>query len=321
MTLSRKAAAAAPLLAGVDIGTLTCRLLVARVGSGRLLERVKADRRILRLGEGVQQAKTLHPDAMERVIQTLREWRALLDHLRPDAESAVATSAVRDACNRAQFLERVQQETGFRVEVLSGEEEARRTLLGIGAGLPERIESFLGLDIGGGSTEFIVQKRHQPPEVQSVDIGVVRLTELALRSDPLTPAEVERARGIVRDQMVTVRQSLGDLAGMTLVGTAGSVTSLAAMALRLTTYEPARVHNCRLTLETVRGFETEFLRRTKAERRGLYGLEAGREDVIVAGTVILRAIMEELGYQECLVSDYGLREGVLIDLAMKQGFR
>lgn len=305
------------LLAGVDIGTLTCRLLVARVGPDHSVDVVKRDRRILRLGQGVQQSKLLHPEAMERVIQTLREWRLLLDQLRPDAEAAVATSAVRDARNRGEFLECVRRETGFQVEVISGEEEARRTLLGICAGLPSGVHSFLGLDIGGGSTEFIVNRVGQPPQVQSVDVGVVRLTEMALHSDPVTADDLDHARRIVRQHLGTVRSSLGDVAGLALVGTAGSVTSLAAMAQRLTSYDPIRVHNSRLTLETVRGFEAEFLGRTRAARRGLYGLEPGREDVIVAGTVILREIMEALGYQECLVSDYGLREGVLIDLAMR----
>lgn len=307
----------ARLLAGVDMGMLTCRLLVARVTSGRPLEVVKSDRRILRLGQGVQESKRLHHEAMERVIQTLREWRLILDQLRPDAEVAVATSAVRDADNRTEFLDRVRRETGFRVDIISGEEEARRTLLGIRAGLPSGIESFLGLDIGGGSTEFIAHRSAKPPQMQSVEMGVVRLAEMALRSDPLASADVERAREIVRGHLATVRQTVGDCDGMTLVGTAGSVTSLAAMAQRLATYEPARVHNFRLGLDMVKGFEAEFLRRTKAERRGLYGLEPGREDVIVAGTLILREIMEELGYRECLVSDYGLREGVLIDLAMR----
>ncbi len=317
MAGSGEAGESSRLLAGIDIGTLTCRLLVAHVGAARRLNVVKADRRILRLGQGVQQTKRLHPDAMERVLHTLREWRLVLDQLRPDAETAVATSAVRDAHNRDEFLQRVRNETGFHVEVISGEEEARRTLLGICAGLPAGIDSFLGLDIGGGSTEFIVHREGISPRVQSVDVGVVRLTEMALGRDPLTSEEVRQARRIVRGHLAEVRESLDRPVPMPLVGTAGSVTSLAAMAQRLATYDAVRVHNFRLSLKTVTGFETEFLQRTRAERRGLYGLETGREDVIVAGTLILREIMEGLGYEECLVSDYGLREGVLIDLATR----
>ena len=317
MAESGEAGESSRLLAGVDIGTLTCRLLVAHVGAARRLNVVKADRRILRLGQGVQQTKHLHPDAMERVIHTLREWRRVLNQLQPDAETAVATSAVRDAHNRDEFLQRVRDETGFHVEVISGQEEARRTLLGISAGLPAGIESFLGLDIGGGSTEFIVHREGTPPQVQSVDVGVVRLTEMVLSSDPLTSEDVRQARRIVRDHLAEVRGALDRREASPLVGTAGSVTSLAAMAQRLATYDAVRVHNYRLSVQTVMGFESEFLKRTRAERRGLYGLEAGREDVIVAGTLILREIMEGLGYQECLVSDYGLREGILIDLASR----
>lgn len=305
------------LLAGVDIGTLTCRLLVARVHAPHQIDVVRSDRRILRLGQDVQQNKRLLPEAMDRVIRTLAEWRLVIDPLRPDGETAVATSAVRDAENRTEFLARVRSDTGFDVEIITGEEEARRTMLGICAGVPAGVNDFLGLDIGGGSTEFIVNRVGQPASVRSVDVGVVRLTDMALRSDPLTGEDVEQARRIVRNHMATVRSSLGALTGLALVGTAGSVTSLAAMAQRLTSYDPTRVHHYRLSLDTVRGFESDFLGRTKAERRGLYGLEPGREDVIVAGTLILREVMEALGYQECVVSDYGLREGVLIDLAQR----
>jgi exopolyphosphatase/guanosine-5'-triphosphate,3'-diphosphate pyrophosphatase len=304
-------------LAGIDIGTLTCRLLIADLAPGQPLQKVRSDRRILRLGEGVDQTKCLSPAAMDRVIQCLREWEKVIKSLHVNACIAVATSAVRDAGNRDEFLMRVGFETDLDVEVLTGDEEARRTLLGIRSGLPGGVTDILALDIGGGSTEFILDRQGQKPIIRSIDIGVVRLCERLLRHDPPTDEEVCQAREWV------IRETKAAVAGMdnyrqaTFVGTAGTITSLAAMAQKLPTYEPARIHNYQLKLETIRELEQTLLSRTKAERIGLPGLEKDREEVIAAGAIITRAIMETLGQQECLVSDLGLREGVLIDLAVE----
>jgi len=305
------------LLAGIDIGTLTCRLLIGRVsGDGRLTE-VHSDRRILRLGEGVDHDHLLRPAAMARAIETLRDWRTVINSHHVDAQVAVATSAVRNARNREEFLGRVMQEVGFEIEVISGEEEARRTLLGIRSGLPAGVSSILGLDIGGGSTEFILDRPGHAPVIRSIEIGVVRMTERLLTSDPPTADQIQSARELIQKEAEQIRTMFGELGGATFVGTAGSITTLAAMAQKLTTYEPIRIHNYRLSLDTIRGLEREILGRTKAQRREMPGLEAGREDVVVAGTLILRGVMETLGFTEGLVSDVGLREGVLLDLAVR----
>jgi len=303
------------LLAGIDIGTLTCRLLIGRVSDDGRLTEVHSDRRILRLGEGVDRDRLLRPAAMARVVETLRDWRAVINHHHVEGQTAVATSAVRDARNREEFLGRVKQEVGFEVEVISGEEEARRTLLGIRSGLPAGVTTILGLDIGGGSTEFILDRPGQAPVIRSIEIGVVRLTERLLTSDPPTTDQAQSARELVRKETEQIQTMLGDFHGVTFVGTAGSITTLAAMAQKLATYEPVRIHNYRLSLDTIRGIEQEILVRTKAQRRGMPGLEAGREEVIVAGTLILRGVMETLGFAEALVSDVGLREGIVLDLA------
>ena len=303
------------LLAGIDIGTLTCRLLIGRVSAEGRLTEVHADRRILRLGEGVDRDHLLRPAAMARALETLRDWRSVITKHQVDGYIAVATSAVRNARNREEFLGRVKQEIGFDVEVLSGEEEARRTMLGIRSGLPAGVTNILGLDIGGGSTEFILDRPGHAPVIRSIEIGVVRLTERLLTSDPPTADQIQSARELIQKETEQIRTMLGELDGTTLVGTAGSITTLAAMAQKLPAYEPARIHNYRLGLETIRGLERELLGLTKAQRRGMPGLEAGREDVVVAGTLILRGVMETLGFTEGLVSDVGLREGVLLDLA------
>lgn len=307
-------------LAGIDIGTLTCRLLIADLLANGSLKELRSERRILRLGEGVDRSKRLKDSGMERVIQCLKEWKAVINSYSVASSTAVATSAVRDAANRQEFLDRVKQATGFDVELLSGEEEAYRTMLCIRSGLPNNVRDVLALDIGGGSTEFILDRSGQAPIVRSIDIGVVRLSERMLQHDPPTHEEVQQAREWIRTETEKAMEVMPKRSGLTFVGTAGTITSLAAMAQQLSTYEPARIHNYHLTLETIANLEQQLLARTKAARVGMPGLEKNREDVIAAGAIIIRTIMETLGEQECLVSDLGLREGVLIDLGRRHQF-
>ena len=306
-------------LVGIDIGTLTCRLFIADLIPGQPLKKLHSDRRILRLGEGVDQTKRLSLAAMDRTMACLQEWQTVINSYHVEATAVVATSAVRDATNRQEFLERVKREAGFDVEVITGDEEARRTLLGIRAGLPTGVTDILALDIGGGSTEFILDRPGQEPIVRSIDIGVVRLCERVLRHDPPTDEEVGRARAWVRQETEGAVADMGDYRQATFIGTAGTMTSLAAMAQQLKSYESARIHNYVLRLETIRALEQTLLSRTKANRVGLPGLEKNREEVIAAGAIIIRTIMETLGQHSVLVSDLGLREGVLIDLASRMG--
>ncbi|MFO0706455.1 MAG: Ppx/GppA phosphatase family protein [Nitrospira sp.] len=306
-------------LAGIDIGTLTCRLLIAEHRPGAPLKELRSDRRILRLGEGVDRTKQLSGAAIDRVLQCLREWKTVIDDSRVDACTAVATSAVRDAGNRDTFLQRVQDDIGIEVEVITGDEEARRTLLGIRSGLPAGVTDMLALDIGGGSTEFILDRPGHTPIVRSIDIGVVRLCERVLRSDPPSSVEIQQAREWVRGETEAATAAMPRSARIQFVGTAGTVTALAAMAQKLPAYEPARIHNYRLTLATVQELEETLLTRKKADRVGLPGLEKSREEVIAAGAIIIRTVMETLGMDAVLVSDLGLREGVLIDLASRAG--
>lgn len=304
-------------LAGIDIGTLTCRLLIADLPANNRLNELCSERRILRLGEGVDQSKRLKHEAVERVIHCLKDWRATIESYHVHAHVAVATSAVRDAANKQEFLNRVRSEAGFEVEILSGDEEARRTMLGIHSGLPGDIKDVLALDIGGGSTEFILTLQGQSPVVRSIDIGVVRLSERLLHHDPPTRQEIAEARAWIQRETTVVLAAMPQRTGLTFVGTAGTITSLAAMALQLPAYDAARIHNYRLALNTITDLEKHLLSRSKAARIGMPGLERNREDVIAAGAIILRTVMDILGERECLVSDRGLREGVLIELATR----
>lgn len=315
MTIS--STASVRILAGIDIGTLTCRLLIAEISPSRGLRELRSDRRILRLGQGVDRDRVLRTDAMERVVATLKEWQYLIDGYQVESSTAVATSAVRDAKNREEFLRRVKIETGFDVEVISGEEEARRTMLGIRSGLPTDVADLLALDIGGGSTECILDRPGRPTMARSIDIGVVRLSERVLHGDPPTAEEIQQAREWVRNETVAAVANMPMPVGLRFVGTAGTITSLAAMAQQLSTYEPARIHNYLLKLETVKQLEQQLLSRSKAQREGMPGLERGREEVIAAGAIILNGVMETLGMTKVLVSDLGLREGVILHLGSR----
>jgi exopolyphosphatase/guanosine-5'-triphosphate,3'-diphosphate pyrophosphatase len=306
------------LLAGIDIGTLTCRLLVAEVNPPGEFTVVDANRRILRLGEGVDQHKRLSQAAMDRVVATLKDWKEQTAKYPLNASVVVATSAVRESENRQEFLTRVKQETGWDVEILTGEEEARRTLLGIRFGLPATISDFLGLDIGGGSTECILAQEGKAPAVISLDLGVVRLLERVFRQDPPTASEIHKAEALIDQELANVSKAFGPMPRIPLVGTAGTVTTLAAMAQGLPRYESARVHNYELPLSTIKRLEQALMTKVGPQRLAMPGLEPGREYVIVAGTVILRRVMETFGLNSCLVSDFGLREGILVDLATKK---
>lgn len=305
-------------LAGIDIGTLTCRLLVADVNLPHEIKEIASERRILRLGEGVDEHKRLSAGAINRVVETLKEWSEAIRAQTLEGIVVVATSAVRESKNRQEFLTRVKQETGWDVEVLTGDEEARRTLLGIRFGLPEAMGDFLGLDIGGGSTECIFSRKEQPPQVISLDLGVVRLLEREFHHDPPIAQDLQDAETFVDKELDKVAQSFGALPNISLVGTAGTITTLAAMAQRLKQYDRTQVHNYELSLFTIKKLERDLISKTGQQRLSILGLEPGREFVIVAGTVILRRIMETFGFETCLVSDYGLREGILVDLALKQ---
>ena len=303
--------------AGIDIGTLTLRLLIARIGAYGRLHELASERRIVRLGEGLEPSRRLQPAPMARALETIAEWTPVIERAGAREVVAVATSAVRDAVNRDEFLGEVKRRSGLDVEVISGEEEARLSLLGIQAGLPAGVERFVALDIGGGSTEFITVAPGQAPAMVSVDEGVVRLTEECLRSDPVRLNEVVAARARIARHLDVVEAKLGSLAGYRLVGTAGTITTLAAMDQRLAVYAPLRIHNYLLSVEAVRRILAELIARTRAQRRELVGLEPGREDLIPAGTLILAECLDRFGFAECLVSDHGLREGVLIDCWQK----
>jgi exopolyphosphatase/guanosine-5'-triphosphate,3'-diphosphate pyrophosphatase len=304
------------ILAGIDIGTNALRLLIAEIrkqGSRVEIRPIHEERRITRLGEGIVNSGLLSPPAIIRTLQALKAFCAVVAEHSVDEVIAVATSAVREAGNRQLFLDRLREETGLEAEVISGEEEARRTLKGVRYGLQSADRNFLVMDIGGGSTEWMVVTDGEIRGMKTVGIGVVKLTDRYLASDPLSDADQGRLIRGIEEKIGPVLKSFGSLIGHRLIGTAGTVTTLAALELKMTVYEASRVQNTSLGLEQVEAWYRKLVRMTLNERRGLTGLEKGREDVIIPGTALLMIAMRLLGFREVVVSDYGLKEGVLID--------
>ncbi|MCA1845495.1 MAG: exopolyphosphatase, partial [Actinobacteria bacterium] len=238
-------------LAAVDMGTNSTRLLVADSDSGDPagpLTTVERHMHITRLGQGVDAARRLHPDAIERTLSVLRKYRDIMDATGIEGARATATSAARDAANRDELLQPAAEILGTTVELLSGEEEGRLTFLGATTGL-DAPAPHLVVDIGGGSTEFTVGTG-TPEGTMSIDVGCVRLTEAWLHSDPPAPEELSQALSVVQAYLDDVDRDL-PAAGRarTLIGTAGTVTTVAAIEIGLPTYDPEVLHHFRLTRE------------------------------------------------------------------------
>jgi exopolyphosphatase/guanosine-5'-triphosphate,3'-diphosphate pyrophosphatase len=301
------------VMAGIDIGTNTLRLLVARLdGPDKLIE-LDSDYHITRLGEGLRREGRLLPSAMARTVAVLSQFRKKLSSYELNDLVVVGTSAVREAKNREEFLDRVKKETGFEVEWISGTEEARRTFLGVLLGIGVSRHRMVVMDIGGGSTEFVLAEHGRPTQILTTDLGVVTLTEKYLTTDPIATTDFKALRAAIEIRLKPVCEGLMAEKPFSLIGTAGTITTLAAIDQRLEHYDPDKINRYRLKKSSVAGMLKDFLSKTIKERCSMPSLEKDRADIIVAGTAILMMTMDRLECSEILVSDYGLREGILLN--------
>ncbi len=296
-------------VAALDCGTNSTRLLVLD-DDGHPLDRRM---RVTRLGQGVDATGELREDAVERTLEVLRGYRAVMTDLGVTAGRLAATSAARDAANGAEFLERASEVTGVTAELLSGEEEGRLSFAGATADLDAPLDTAVVVDIGGGSTE-LVQCVDGDLAAHSMQVGCVRLTERALPSDPPTPAELARASALVDDAIDEAFARVPSLAtndpARRVLGLAGTVSTLAMLDLGLATYDEARVHHHWLGLEAIRRLRDELAAATIAQRRDLRGMVEGREDVIVGGAVILERVVVRLGATGCTTSEHDILDGL-----------
>jgi exopolyphosphatase / guanosine-5'-triphosphate,3'-diphosphate pyrophosphatase len=294
-----------PVVAAIDCGTNSTRLLVT---DGSLpVERLM---RITRLGAGVDATGRLSSDAIDRTVTVLREFRAAMDRDGVSAVRMSATSAVRDASNREEFMTAAADVIGIRPEVLSGADEGALAFAGATAELDPSDGPFLVVDIGGGSTELVVG-RDQPVGVQSIDVGCVRITEKFLRHDPPRPEELSDALLEVRDQLEDAARAVPALNdAQQMVGVAGTVTTVAAVELGLTQYDRQRIHHFWLTRAAAEDVFRTLATESRVARLGNPGLEEARADVIVGGCVVLVAVLRYFDLAGCLVSESDILDGL-----------
>jgi exopolyphosphatase / guanosine-5'-triphosphate,3'-diphosphate pyrophosphatase len=300
----------------VDIGTNSTRLLIADVDTAAgdvqpLLRRSQ----VTRLGDGVDAGGSLSDDAVARVFRTLGEYRAAIDSGHVDANLAVLTSAVRDAANGESFAGRVREQFGFDARVLAGEEEAQLTFLGAMAGRPDTSEPTVVIDIGGGSTEFIVGRGRMAGFHASLPAGVVRLSERHIHSDPPAPDDLQDLAGDVRRIFGEGLPAKERGAVRAAIAVAGTATSAAAIDQALEPYDPDRVHGYRLELGTVEMLLARLADMTDAERREVVGLNPDRAPTIVAGMILLSEALKAFELEEVEVSEHDILYGGALRLA------
>jgi exopolyphosphatase/guanosine-5'-triphosphate,3'-diphosphate pyrophosphatase len=305
--------AAPSKVAAIDIGTNSVLLVIAVVdaaGARPILERAT----ITRMGEGVDQTRRLAPAAVERNLECLRAYAADLSAHGSPRLDVVGTSALRDADGAPAFLDEAERILGVRPRVIAGDEEARLTFRGALSGL-SLAGKLLVFDIGGGSTELVVGDAagSEPASRVSLDIGSVRLYERHVRSDPPSPVEVAAIEADIARALAgaapLAQLRLGE--PLTLVGVAGTVTTLKALDLGLAAYDAAQVHGAVLTLSAAERLCEQLCALTLEERKRLPGLQPKRADVIVAGALIVRELLRRAGAREAIVSDRGVRFGLL----------
>jgi len=296
-------------IAAIDIGTNTVLLLVADIDTTGTITTLAFEQRIPRLGKDVDAERIIGRAAFDRVTDVLREYTTICERLKPDRIVAAATSAVREANNRDEFIAYIKEQTGISIEVLSGEEEARLAYDGAISGV--NVDGDIAvLDIGGGSTEITVGTRQKIHDRASFNIGSVRLTEKFFKHDPPTPEELDRAREFVAETFSQLPKF--DFAGATTIGVAGTVTTLAALDQGLKDFQLEKIANHRLTRSAV-NMLLQKLQTMKAKHiLALSSTAAGREDILTAGTLILYMFMKHAGVERIMVSERGVRYGLAL---------
>jgi exopolyphosphatase/guanosine-5'-triphosphate,3'-diphosphate pyrophosphatase len=300
-------------VAAIDCGTNSIRLLVADLDGDTLTDVVRR-MEIVRLGQGVDRTGRLAPEAIERTRAALADYAAQIKELGAERVRMVATSATRDAANAGDFHAMVVETLGVAPEVVSGDEEARLSFTGAVRGLPADLPTpYLVVDIGGGSTEF-VRGEADVDAALSVDIGCVRMTERHLHADPPTPDQVAAAEADIAAAVDRALEAVEGRGAGTLVGLAGSVTTVAAVALGLSEYDPERIHHARIGYADVAKASADLLAASRDQRLAIPVMHPGRADVIGAGALILRVVMQRAGADAVVASEHDILDGIAFSL-------
>ena len=310
-------------VAGVDCGTNSVRLMVADVDQ-RSAVQVHREMRVVRLGQGVDRTGGLAPEAIERTRVALVDYARTCTDLGVEAMRMVATSATRDARNRDDFVAMVRATLGVDPEVINGTQEAHLSFDGATHDLDPSGGPFLVVDIGGGSTEFVLGAAGAQAlalDSLSVDVGCVRLTERHLVDDPPSSAQIAAAEADVDAALVAVRAAVPVGQARTVLGLAGSVTTVAALALGLDAYDPQRIHLARIPADQLLGACGSLLAMTRDQRAALPFMHPGRVDVIGAGALVLAVVVDRLGLDALTVSESDILDGITRSVAAQHATR
>lgn len=292
----------------VDIGTNSTRLYIADVTDR--ISRIEKHTIITRLGRGVDKDRRLSYDSMMRNLDALKQYKRIAGSMGITEIKGIATSAVRDAENRDEFIETIRETVGMDIKVISGEEEAELGFLGASSELHEG--SALVIDIGGGSTEFIYGVEGRIILLDSLDIGAVRMTERYLSSGLISAEAINRAYEFIRGKVRGVIEKIVPYGRPEIVGIGGTITTLAAVDQELKVYDIDRVHGYRLNRDHVESILQKFVGMELEDRKHIYGLQPERADIIPAGTLILKTIMDEMESKHVIVSECDNLDGFMI---------
>lgn len=299
-------------VAAIDCGTNSIRLLIADITNGALTDVVRT-MVIVRLGEGVDKTGEFSQAALERTFAAIETFAVLISEHQPELVRFVATSASRDVSNRDEFVDGVASRLGIEPDIISGDEEAALSFLGATADLTNLSEPptapYLVIDIGGGSTEFVLGTTG-PTAAISTNVGCVRMTERHLISDPATPQQIAAATSDI-DAAIDLAYSAVPIAqANSLIGLAGSVTTVAAIALGLSEYDSTAIHGSRISAQDIHRVTQDLLAMTRAERAKLGPMHEGRIDVIGSGALVLDRIMIRTGLKQVVVSERDILDGI-----------
>jgi exopolyphosphatase/guanosine-5'-triphosphate,3'-diphosphate pyrophosphatase len=299
-------------VAAIDCGTNSVRLLIADVEGEKLTDVVR-EMRIVRLGEGVDRTGRIGDAALARTRAALTAYGEEIANHGVTRLKMCATSASRDASNADDFRAMVREVLGINPEVITGRQEAHLSFLGAVNGLTAE-PPYLVFDLGGGSTEFVTG-RTDVEQAISMDIGCVRMTERYLHDDPPSAAQIEAASADITAAVDVALAAVPGRESRTLVGLAGTVTTVTALALRLPAYDAARIHHARVSYDAVAEVTASLLGMTVASRLALPVMHPGRADVIAGGALILRIIMERAGHDSLVASEHDILDGIAFGLA------
>ena len=299
-------------VAAIDCGTNSIRLLIADVQGDNFREVIR-EMEIVRLGQGVDQTGEFHPDAIARTFTAVDKFAIEIAKRGVEKIRFCATSATRDAKNRNLFIDGVKARLGVAPEVITGEEEAALSFAGATKDLPDSIAPYLVIDIGGGSTEFVLGTQ-KVAQAKSVNIGCVRMSERHFKSDPATQAEIESARKDIQNAISQAAQVVDIKTAKSLIAVAGTATTVAAAALELPEYDRYAIHLSRISAEQTHEVSEMFLKLTRKERAALGYMHPGRVDVIGAGSLVLSEIVKAVGAKEFIACESDILDGIAFSL-------